>query len=93
MVKTKEILSLLVVQWFKDLVVSLQWLGSLLWHGSDPWSGNAHMPWAQPKETTNKQEQPKKPFPNKLRSLSRRCKTQLAKLTPLFDARTEYHQV
>ena len=36
MVKTKEILSLLVAQWFKDLVVSLQWLGSLLWHGSDP---------------------------------------------------------
>ena len=33
----------LVVQWVKDLVLSLQQLGSLLRHGFDPWSGNFHM--------------------------------------------------
>ena len=29
---------------------SLLWLGSLLWHGFDPWSGNCHMLWGQPKK-------------------------------------------
>ena len=29
----------LVVQWVKDLVLSLQWLGLLLWHEFDPWPG------------------------------------------------------
>ena len=29
----------LVVQWFKDLELSLQHLGSLLWHGYDPGAG------------------------------------------------------
>lgn len=33
--------------WVKDLVVSLQQLGSLLWRRSNPWPGNVHMPWAQ----------------------------------------------
>ena len=33
-------------QQVKDLVVSLLWLGSLLWCGLDPWPGNFHMPWA-----------------------------------------------
>ena len=32
----------------KDLVLSLLWLGSMLWHGFDPWPGNFHMPQAQP---------------------------------------------
>ena len=39
----------LVVQWVKDLVVSLQWLGSLLWHGFDPWPRNFCMPRVWPK--------------------------------------------
>ena len=29
-----------MVQWVKDPTLSLQWLGSLLWHGFDPWLGN-----------------------------------------------------
>ena len=28
----------------KDLVLSLLWLGSLLWHGFDPWPMNLYMP-------------------------------------------------
>ena len=40
--------SSLVAQWIKDLVVSLQQLGSLLQCSFDPWPGNFHMPWAQP---------------------------------------------
>ena len=27
----------------KDLVLSLQWLGLLLWHGFSPWPRNFHM--------------------------------------------------
>ena len=27
----------------KDPVLSLQWLGSLLWHMLNPWTGNSHM--------------------------------------------------
>ena len=38
----------LVAQQVKDLMLSLQWLGLLLWHGFDPWPGNFHMPWVQP---------------------------------------------
>ena len=34
-----------MVQW----VMSLQFLGSLLWHVFDPWPGKFHMPWVQPK--------------------------------------------
>ena len=26
-----------MAQWVKDLVLSLQWLGLLLWRGFDPW--------------------------------------------------------
>ena len=37
------------MQWVKDLALSLQQLGSLLWHGFDPWSGNFHMTWSLPK--------------------------------------------
>ena len=41
--------SSLVVQWVKDLALSLQHLGSLLWLEFDPWLGNFCMPWVQPK--------------------------------------------
>ena len=33
----------------KDTVLSLPWLGSLLWHGFDSWSGNFCMLWVGPK--------------------------------------------
>ena len=33
-----------MAQRVKDLVFSLQWLGSLLRHGFDPWPGNFCMP-------------------------------------------------
>ena len=29
-----------MVQWLKDLMLSLQWLGLLLWHRFHPWPGN-----------------------------------------------------
>ena len=31
--------SSLVAWWVKDLALTLVWLGSLLWHGLDPWCG------------------------------------------------------
>ena len=31
------------MQRIKDLVLSLQWPGLLLWYGFDPWPGNFHM--------------------------------------------------
>ena len=43
-----------MVQWVEDLVLSLHWLRSILWHGFDPWPGNFHMPWVQPPKKTNK---------------------------------------
>ena len=33
----------LMAQWVKDLVLSLSWLGLLLWHGCDPWPRNFDM--------------------------------------------------
>ena len=33
----------------KDLMLSLQWLGSLLWCGFNPWPWNFHVPWVEPK--------------------------------------------
>ena len=39
-----------MVQWVKDEALSLQWLGSLLWHGFDPSPGNFHKSSAQPKK-------------------------------------------
>ena len=41
--KAKEYRSSLVAQQVKDLVSSLQQLGSLLWHGFDPWPRNFRM--------------------------------------------------
>ena len=37
-------------QWLKDLVLSLQQLGSLLWCGFHLWPGNFHILQAQPKK-------------------------------------------
>ena len=36
----------LAAQWVKDPALSLLWLGSVLWHGLDPWPRNFHMPQA-----------------------------------------------
>ena len=41
-------LSSLVVQWVKDLALSLLWLQSLLWRGFYPWPGNFRMLWVPP---------------------------------------------
>ena len=35
-----------MARWVKDLVLSLLWLGSLLWRGFNSWPGNFCMPWA-----------------------------------------------
>ena len=40
--------SSLVAQQVKDLALSVQWPGSLLWCGFDPWPRNFCMPWAWP---------------------------------------------
>ena len=32
-----------MAQWVKDPVLSLQWLGSLLWCRFDPWPRNFHV--------------------------------------------------
>ena len=55
--------SSLAVQQVKDPVLSLQQLGSLLWHGFDLWPRNFHMAWVcQKKQTiTNKHTKGKKP--------------------------------
>ena len=50
--KQKIIGSSLVVQWVKDLVLSLQWLRSLLWYVLDPWPRNFCMLWAWPQIVT-----------------------------------------
>ena len=39
-----------VAQGVKDLMFSLQWLWSLLWHWFNPYSRNSHMPQVQPKK-------------------------------------------
>ena len=45
-----------MVQWLKDLVLSLQQLKSLLWCGFDPWPWNFHkLPGAAKNKQTNKQ--------------------------------------
>ena len=40
----------LATQQVKNLALSLQQLGSLLWHGFDPWPGKFFMLQAQPKK-------------------------------------------
>ena len=37
-----------MAQQLKDLALSLQWLGSLLWHGFNPWLRNFYMLQAWP---------------------------------------------
>ena len=39
-----------VLMWCGGLSLSLQRLGSLLWHALDLWPESFHMPWAQPKK-------------------------------------------
>ena len=36
-----------MAQWVKDMVLSLLWLGSLLWCRCDPWLGNFQIPRAR----------------------------------------------
>ena len=43
-----------MTHWVKDPVLSLQWLGSLLWRGFHSWPGNFCMPQAQPKRKKGK---------------------------------------
>ena len=45
----------------KDLALSFPWLGSLLWHGFEPWPRNFCMPWARPKQKTPNKQTNKKP--------------------------------
>ena len=45
--------SSLVVQWVKDLVLSLQWVGSRLCHGFNPWPKKFNMLQAQRKRKKN----------------------------------------
>ena len=45
----------LVAQQVKDLVLSLQWLGSLLWCGFDTWTQSLHMSWARPGKKKKKE--------------------------------------
>ena len=44
-----------MVQWVKDSVLSLQWLGLLLWHRFDLWLGNFHTPWVWSKKKKKRQ--------------------------------------
>ena len=46
----------LVAQQVKDLVLSLQHLGLLLWCVFDLWPRNIHRPWAQPKKEEEEEE-------------------------------------
>ena len=39
-----------MAQWVKDMALSLEWLGSLLWLGFDPWPRNFHVSQAWPKK-------------------------------------------
>ena len=43
-----------MAQWVKDLVLSLQQLGSLQWLEFSPWPRNFHMLWAWPKQMKTK---------------------------------------
>ena len=42
-----------MAQWVKDLLLSLQWLGSLLGRKCNPWPRNFHMPWVQKNKNKN----------------------------------------
>ena len=49
-----------MVQWVKDLVLSLQGPGLLRWHRFDPWPGNFHMPQVQSKKKKKTNENSKR---------------------------------
>ena len=51
MIKEGGFGSSLVVQQAMDPVLSLQWLGLLLWCGLNPWPRNFRIPWEQPMQT------------------------------------------
>ena len=56
-VSLKKLLrSSLGARWVEDPVLSLQWLGLLLWCGFHPWPGTFHMPRVQPKKKKKKKE-------------------------------------
>ena len=55
-----------MVQCVKNLALSLQWLGLLLWCGFDPWPKNFHMPQAQPEKES---ERVRERAPIKLKSV------------------------
>ena len=63
-IKKKLKRSSLVAQRVKDPSLWMQWLGSLLWHGFESWSGNFHMPQARPKQTKRAQNTANKILPN-----------------------------
>ena len=46
----------LVAQWIKDLILSLQWLGLLLWLMFECQTRNFHMSWTQPKKKKKKKK-------------------------------------
>ena len=43
----------------EDLVLSMLWLGSLLWHGFDPWAGNFKIKKTKQKKTKKKKTKKK----------------------------------
>ena len=49
----------LVIQWFKDPVLSLQQLGWLMWYGFDSWPVNAHIVWMSSKNKERKKKKEK----------------------------------
>lgn len=49
------------MQWVKDLVLSLQLLGLLLWHGFDLWPKNFSMPQLPPKKEKKKRRKKSSP--------------------------------
>ena len=53
-----------VAQQVKDLVLSLQWLGSLWWHGLNPWHGN-YQTWKEQQKKKKKNEGKIKTFLHK----------------------------
>ena len=48
--------SSLVAPWFKDVALSLLWLGSLLCHSFDAWPRNFHTPWVWQKKREREKE-------------------------------------
>ena len=55
----------LVAQWVKDLLLSLQRLGSLLWHGFSPLLGNVNMPFGKAKKKKERKKERKRKIKSK----------------------------